>query len=81
MNKLFRRISTVAMSSLLVFCFSISSSAHSAVTGKLHDASYTGWDIYENSKHWSSYTQNMTIDRGVFTNADFGSYITTAVAA
>lgn len=62
--------------------FTISSSAHTTSISVQHDPTYTGWNIYNtNEKHHSNFTTAITVSKGNFTNADFGSYITSAVTS
>ncbi|MCM1333474.1 MAG: hypothetical protein NC084_13765 [Bacteroides sp.] len=79
--KLFKRICIVGL--LVGFCTTITicASAHSQATGCKHESAYTGWDIYEDSVHCASYNEWITVDKGPFSDDNFGKYITSAVSS
>lgn len=75
------KIFSFATAILTVLALSANVGAHTTTSGYSHDPTYTGWDIYEDSAHAASYNQAITVSKGTFTSADFGTYITNAVNA
>ncbi len=80
MNKIKILLLFLTASFCAVSILSVSSSAHTVSIVVEHDPQYTGWDIYDESEaHHSNYTTAITVNKGDFTSADFGNYITNAV--
>lgn len=73
------------MKKILIVCIclsimTLSSTAHTVESDLYHHVQCTGWDVYEDSKHWGGSNTIMTVSCGDFDGgSSFGSYIENAV--